>query len=217
MTYRTTTFLLTFIALAAFSLAGCKTGSGDPSPVIERMETYHLEIIDNSAFNAKEALARRLGKELSDEGWAAADARQSAKWPMRLLLTYGTVQQLGHSSLGSPPIPVPLDPISVLINACYFLGWSAKEAGKQAVNAGTPNYMVRMRLHVLDPGGTVWRIEDEIPLYTLDTEKSRERIAREGADKIAGYLAALRSGGKIENATQETNAHELEQFHTASN
>ncbi|OIQ52037.1 hypothetical protein BerOc1_00509 [Pseudodesulfovibrio hydrargyri] len=217
MTYRTPTLLLTLIALAALSLAGCKTGSGTPSPVIEKLETYHLEITDNSAFNAKEHLAQRVDKELSDDGWTATDSRQSAKWPMRLLLTYGTVQQLDHSDLGSAPIPVPMDPISVLINACYFLGWSAKEVGKQAVNAGTPNYLIHMRLHVLDPEGTVWRIEDEIPLYTLDNEKSREHIAREGADKIAGYLDAFRAGEKIENAVEETNAYELEQFHAASN
>jgi hypothetical protein len=136
---------------------------------------------------------------------------------MRLLLTNGTVQQLAHSSLGTPPIPAATDPFSALINAFYFLGWSAKEAGKQAVNAGTPNYIVRMRLHVLDPEGTVWRIEDEIPLYTLDKGKSQEHVAREGAAKIAEYLAAFRGGEKIENAVEETNAYELEQFHAASN
>jgi len=209
--------LLLTCMMAIFSLAGCKAGSSTSSPVVEKPETYHLEITDNSAFNAKEPLAQRLNKELSADKFIETDNLQSAQWPMRLLLTNGTVQQLAHSSLGTPPIPAATDPISALINACYFLGWSAKEAGKQAVNAGTPNYIVRMRLYVLDPEGIVWRIEDEIPLHTLDKGKSQEHVAREGAAKIAEYLAAFRGGEKIENAVEETNAYELEQFRAAPN
>lgn len=145
-THRNDPLLLAIFILTTLVLMGCKAGTDTPSPVIEKLETYHLEVTDNSAFNAKEPLAQRVNKELTDDKFIETDSLQSAQWPMRLLLTNGTVQQLAHSSLGRPPIPAATDPFSALINAFYFLGWSAKEAGKQAVNAGTPNYIVRMRL-----------------------------------------------------------------------
>jgi hypothetical protein len=216
MTNRNSFLIMTILALSVLSLTGCKTGSEAPPPVVEKMDTYALVITDNSAFDAKDLLAQQVSKELSTHRFAETGSPQTARWPMRLLLTNGSVQQLAHSNLGSPPIPVPLDPISALINAFNFLGWSAKEAGKQAVNAATPNYIVRMRLHILDQEGTVWRIEDEIPLYTLDKVKSQEHVAREGAAKVVEYLAALREGDTLGNAVKETSTYELEQFQAAS-
>ncbi|WP_338666598.1 hypothetical protein [Pseudodesulfovibrio methanolicus] len=200
------------LILAVLALTGCKASTNTAAPIVRKQETYSIEITDYSAFNAKTSLAEQLNKQLSEDDLAEENELRSADWPMRLLLTNSPVQQLAHSDLGSPPIPVPLDPISVLINAGYFLGWSVKEAGKQAVNAGTPNYIVRMRLHILTPDGTAWRIDDEIPLYTLDKEKSRQRVAREASDKIEVYLAAFRAGDTVESAVEETNPYELEQL-----
>ena len=202
----------TILILVALVLTGCKASTNATMPMIRKQETYYIEITDNSAFNAKTPLAEQLNKELSDDNLVEEHEMQSADWPMRLLLTNSPAQQMEHSDLGSPPIPVPLDPISVLINAGYFLGWSVKEAGKQAVNAGSPDYIVRMRLHILAPDGTVWRIDDEIPLYTLDKEKSQQQVAREASGKIDVYLAAFRGGDRVENAVEETNPYELEQL-----
>ncbi|WP_316901041.1 hypothetical protein [Pseudodesulfovibrio indicus] len=199
--------LLTILML--FAIAGCKAETNTTPEAVPPQETYFIEITDHSAFSAKTPLAERIDKEISDDSLTAGQDLQAVDWPCRILLTNSTVQQLAHDSLGSPPVPVPLDPISVLVNAFYFVGWSAKEVGKQAVNAGTPNYIVRMRMHVLAPEGTVWRIEEEIPLYTLDKDKSREHVAREGADKVAEILTAFRSGQPPQNAVVETNDHEL--------
>ncbi|MGE4192102.1 MAG: hypothetical protein AB7E51_01805 [Pseudodesulfovibrio sp.] len=195
--------------LILLAIAGCKAETNTAPEAVHPRETYFIEITDYSAFSAKAPLAERIDKELSGDNLTAGQGLQAVDWPCRILLTNGAVQQLAHDSLGSPPVPVPLDPISALVNAFYFVGWSAKEAGKQAVNAGTPNYIVRMRMHVLAPEGTVWRIEEEIPLYTLDKDKSREHVAREGADKVAEILTAFRSGQPPQNAVVETNDHEL--------
>lgn len=216
MTYRTPTFLLTLIALAALSLAGCKTGSTSPAQDDLPPETFFFEVTDNTGYEAKAELEERLAKALEELGYVRAADMQSADHPLSILMSTSSVAQLSHDGPGSPPL-LPLGPLSALVNGFYYLGWAAKETGKQAVNAGTPNSVVLMRLDFQDARKTVWLVTDEIPLYSLDREKSRERVAREAADIVAAHVEACRSEKMIESAVKETNVYVLGKFPTASN
>lgn len=203
--------MFTAAMLAILTLTGCKAGSETAAPVIQEPETYSITIKDYSAFDATAPLLERLEKELKEDSLSCVKDAGEADWNIRVRLTNSAVPHKQYEGPGHPPL-ISFGPIEALINAVYLAGWGVKEAGKQAINAGTPNYMVVVRLHVMGPDGKLWKIDDEIALYTDDKEKSREHIARELTNKIDDYLAAFRAGTPSEKAVEETSDYERKQM-----
>ncbi|MGX9367078.1 hypothetical protein ACTVJH_13745 [Desulfoplanes sp. PS50] len=206
---RNLTLLLSTSVLFFITLVGCnkaQTASSVAEP--PKNETYFIEVTDYTKFFAESSIIEKARTTLKEKHLVESQNLQTADWPIRIRLTSSLVEQMRHKRPGRTPF-YNNDTLGVLINAFCFLGWATMEVGKGAINAGTPDTVVNMRVNMIDTNGTVLRIKNDILLYTQDFDKIKENIAREAVNKIAEHIETIRECKPIENAVEETNEYAL--------
>lgn len=204
--------LLIIYNLIVLPLCGCnKTLKSSLSAAPQKQDTYSIDVADYTEFDIQSPVIKKIQKTLADDDLIEEKNQKRADWPMRLVMVDYPVEQLSHSRLGSPTV-VSSNPISCFLSTLYLVGWTTMEVGKGAINAGTPDYIVKTNFYILDSKNTIWRIDDEISLRTPDKKKIAEYVAREASSKVKEYLEAFREGKQIEKAIKETDPYRLDQF-----
>lgn len=195
-----------FIFIICMFAAACNTTK--PAVNTDTAMTYSLQVQDLRFYKTDDSILQATMKKLGEEGFVAASPK-NADVSMKVVLTRSRGNEFEHEGPGNAPIlsGFASDPLSLLVNAAYFLGWAAKETGKAAINASSYESVVTMKLTYVTANNKAYEVQQKVGLHTNDEDKGMEQLLKVLPNSIVEHMKKLRRGDNVDEAVVVENTY----------